>query len=216
MVRGREGLGRPGHASSFSRRVSPEACIIVVPPGMQRVQGKPGAQRTHSLACEMKKHTSKSRQVRRNDPAFPARMVYGLWRALPGVHDLVVTVARAIAKSIRPRTWHQPRGARTTQLHHPHQAPLVSQHPCVHRIPHSTCRDDRDTPLASGRDARTIRLIRSSEKQKYFCVRGLTGIRAARLSGRSLCGRSVGARSLCWSTVFVQRQPLLSIRLTKP
>jgi hypothetical protein len=40
--------------------------------------------RTRSLACKMKKHTSKSPQVLPNNPAFPARRFYGLLRALPG------------------------------------------------------------------------------------------------------------------------------------
>src|SRR6185437_7067154 len=63
-----------------------------------RAQGKPGAQRTHSLACEMKKAHE---QVTTGPPkrsGLPCAMVYGLFCALPGVHDLLVTVARAVRK----------------------------------------------------------------------------------------------------------------------
>jgi hypothetical protein len=58
----------------FSRRDPPEFFMSRVPQ-KQRAQEKPDALRTRSLACESKKHTSKSPQVRRNNPAFPARMV---------------------------------------------------------------------------------------------------------------------------------------------
>ena len=36
-----------------------------------------------------------------NSPAFPARVVYGLFCALPGVHDLVVTVIGAMREHRR-------------------------------------------------------------------------------------------------------------------
>src|SRR6185437_7408727 len=81
--------------------------------------GKAGCSAHPQPRVQIKKHTSKSPQVRRNDPAFPARWFTAYGRALLGVHDLLVTVARAIAKSICPRTWHQPRGARTTRLRRP-------------------------------------------------------------------------------------------------
>src|SRR5271168_1801235 len=48
--------------------------------------------RTRSLACESKKHTSKSPQVRRNAPAFPARLVLTASFALSLVIGLFVTI----------------------------------------------------------------------------------------------------------------------------
>ncbi len=77
------------HGSAFSRRGAPEVCVGNVP---RRTRGRRESRvldRTRSLACELKKHTSKSPQVRRNHPAFPARWCYGLWRALPGETGLV-------------------------------------------------------------------------------------------------------------------------------
>jgi hypothetical protein len=44
----------------------PGFCIIIVPLKIQRAQGMPDAQRTRSLACNGRKHASKSPQVRRN------------------------------------------------------------------------------------------------------------------------------------------------------
>jgi hypothetical protein len=38
----------------------------------------PGARRTHSLACEVKKHTSVVTTGSPDTPAFPAQWFYGL------------------------------------------------------------------------------------------------------------------------------------------
>jgi hypothetical protein len=43
------------HTPAFSRHEAPERCIMVSPLAKQRAQGKPGARRTRSLACEMNK-----------------------------------------------------------------------------------------------------------------------------------------------------------------
>jgi hypothetical protein len=45
----------------------------VKPSEIQRAQGMPGARCTRSLACKIKKHTSKSPRSRRIHPAFPAQ-----------------------------------------------------------------------------------------------------------------------------------------------
>jgi hypothetical protein len=55
-------------------------------------------ERTRSLACNKEKHASKSPQVRRNDPAFPAQWFYGVSRALLGVPGFLATVALRIAR----------------------------------------------------------------------------------------------------------------------
>ena len=63
----------------------------------------PGARRTHSLARKDKQSVrANSPQVRRNHPALPARWLYGLLRALPGVSGLVATVAREIVHELDP------------------------------------------------------------------------------------------------------------------
>jgi hypothetical protein len=46
---------------------------VLIPSRKQRAQGKPGARRTHSLACEVKKHTSVVTTGPPDTPAFPAQ-----------------------------------------------------------------------------------------------------------------------------------------------
>src|SRR6185437_15204411 len=89
---------------------------------------------------------------------LPCAMVYGLFCALPGVHDLLVTVARAIAerhhrelgtsqgvpepRSFAVRVWRRSStGANTSTASHPAR------------------RDDRGAPLMPGRDGDRMRMI---------------------------------------------------------
>jgi len=51
---------------------------------------------TRSLVCEVKKHTSKSLQVKPNKRHSPRDGVNAYFRALPGVRDVLVTVACGI------------------------------------------------------------------------------------------------------------------------
>ena len=64
----------------------------------QRARGKPGAGRTRSLACKMKKHTSGSHyRFDRAGPGLPRASGFnGFLRALPGVRDVLVTVVGAM------------------------------------------------------------------------------------------------------------------------
>ena len=60
----------------------------------------PGVPCTRSLVCEKQKHTSKSPQVHRIDPAFPHAIGFnGFLRALPGEPGFVATIAREIITS---------------------------------------------------------------------------------------------------------------------
>src|SRR5216683_7733213 len=56
----------------------------------------PGAQCTHSLACEMgNKHTSNSPQVHRDHPAFPHAMVLTAYFVLSPVSEFVLSPSSA-------------------------------------------------------------------------------------------------------------------------
>src|SRR5262249_40469239 len=93
---------------------------------------------------------------------FPAYL-----RALPGVHDLLVTVACGIVTR---------KLSTSPGVPGPHDFAVRSsraRRTRCQRPPHpaSTFRDDRDTPLASRRDGRTMTLIWGSDKEKYFCER---------------------------------------------
>src|SRR6266481_9509692 len=71
--------------SAISRREAPEFLQKTVRPEKQRAQGMPGAQCTHSLACEINKaHERSHHRYTGINPAFPARWFYGLLRDLPG------------------------------------------------------------------------------------------------------------------------------------
>jgi hypothetical protein len=75
--------------------IAPESCIACLP---QKTEGAGNARcfsRTHSLMCSGRKHMSSHYRLAVS-PAFPARWFSGLLRALPGVHDLSVTVARRL------------------------------------------------------------------------------------------------------------------------
>jgi hypothetical protein len=64
-------------------------------------------------------------------------------------------------------TWRLQGRARTTQFRRPQDAPLVSQHIHVHRIPHHV-RDDRDTPLLSARNGTNKSLFSEKRKRNIF------------------------------------------------
>jgi hypothetical protein len=78
-------------AQSDPRRNGARVMLDGVPPN-ERAQGRPGAGCTRSLACKSKKHTSKSPQVHRIEPAFPAQWLYGLLRDLPGEPGFLATI----------------------------------------------------------------------------------------------------------------------------
>jgi hypothetical protein len=89
--------------------------------------------RTRSLACEMKKHTSKSTTGSPVAPAFPARRFYGFLRALLGDRALLppsqATMQNIVARLISASGYQD----HTTS---PSAAsPLVSWRYRVHRIP---------------------------------------------------------------------------------
>src|SRR6185437_11126148 len=109
-------------------------------------------------------------------------MVYDLFCALPGVHDLLVTVIGAMRKHCRQLGTSQgvpePRSfaVRISAARQP--APTRPPHPAPRVVTiamRPSCRD---------RTARTIRLILYSEKQNYFSQMDLTGIRRPRPVGQ--------------------------------
>ena len=63
------------HTSTLPRRHHVRALNIARPEKSEGAGNAGRVRRTRSLACKIKKHASKSPQVRRNTPAFPARMV---------------------------------------------------------------------------------------------------------------------------------------------
>ena len=146
-----------GCVSAFSRHVLPEACGSFRPLEKKRAQGKPGARCTRGLVCKLCKEM-RTRAYRSSGgiPAFPARWLDGLLRALPG--------ERAFLPPSPAEAWLlanlAPASRRQDHTTSPYaSAALVSHSSRVHRIP-PRVRDDRDPPLSSGETGRVRRPIR--------------------------------------------------------
>ena len=142
--------------------------------------------RTRSLACEMKVAHEQVTTGPPKQSGLPCAMVYGLFWALPGVHDVLVTVARAIAER------HHRELGTSQGVPEPHSFAVrvgIVRLMMPPRPPHPrlTSRDDRDTPSASEAGCTTHTLICASEKQNYFYARCLTGFLGVHSSGKSLC-----------------------------
>src|SRR5580704_9858048 len=81
-----------GHTFAFPQRISPGSCMSL--PSQERGRRECrvfGC--TRSPVCKCRKHTSVVTADEAETSTFPAQWFGGLLRALPGVHDLLVTVA---------------------------------------------------------------------------------------------------------------------------
>jgi len=132
-------------------------------------------------------------------PAFPARWFDGLYVISP-VNHLVCHRHRRDAQA-SSATWRQSLGAPgphdfAVRLRAARQSGTSASTASPPQV-----RDDRETSLCNEarcamRDARTIQPILHFEKQKYFWVQGLTGIRRPRPSGKSIRDRTT---KHCWN-----------------
>src|SRR5882672_10922753 len=91
---------REGMPSLSRGAMRPRFCINFTLLDKRRAQGKPGADCTRGRAQEC---TSRP-QGNRINPAFPARMGYGLLRALPGVTSSLAPVALGLTMHPKPRS----------------------------------------------------------------------------------------------------------------
>ena len=93
--------GQARHKASFPRHEMPglyQACR----PELWRAQGMPGASRTRSLVCEMKKHTSKVTTGRAEQSGIPCAMVLPLIPRSPRSAGLV-SLRRSSISAFRPK-----------------------------------------------------------------------------------------------------------------
>jgi hypothetical protein len=169
------------HVRIPAARFAPESCIDSVPRKAEGA-GKTGCWLHPRPRVQCRKHTSYSPQVQPERPGLPCAMVYGLWRALPGVRDLIVTVAcRSSPASLAPAQGCQDH----TSL--PSAAPITRQSMWQASIATRLAFVTTRPPLCSSRDCVTIIINYGKTKAKYFLQRGWTGIRKVHLSGKSLC-----------------------------
>ena len=153
-----------GHGFAFSRRDTPELCVIFHPPRNQRAQGRPGACCTRGLACDLRKQNcTRAYRAAENTPAFPAQWLYGLLRALPGERLFCLRRLRELPiASLTPA----PRRPNHTTSPYASGA-YVYRALSVHRIsPH--VRDDREAPLICRETGGVMRLIWVRTKAEYF------------------------------------------------
>jgi len=106
----------------------------------------PGARRTRSLACRMKKaHERRHQQVRQDNPAFPAQLVLTAYNALSPVTGLFCH--RRFCGNCFPRKLDTSAGVRTNTALPYALAPLVVRHHRVHCIPPQRWLTLRNAPL---------------------------------------------------------------------
>ena len=171
-----------GYDSVFSRRLSPELCITITHRKYRgrregRVTAAPGA-----LAPEKLREGRVTTGTGGDTPAFPAQW-FTAYFALSSVNQrLPPSFSRIILRENLAPAW--ARQDHTT-------SPSAWRRSSVGAFASTAARLTFVTiairPSASRRDARTIRLIWVSGKQKYFCARELTGFRACGPSGKSAC-----------------------------
>jgi hypothetical protein len=146
---------------------------------------------TRSLVCDGRKHTSVVTADEAETPTFPARWFYRLWRALPGVHDLVVTVvSRNVSRDLAPAQGCQ----NHTLLLYAH-ALHVRQCVRVHRIPPHD-RDDAFAPLHRGGTIAENHVFMKFGR-RIFCAGGAGQTRLISDSQNLICpsGKSVAGRA---------------------
>jgi hypothetical protein len=153
---------------------------------MKRAQGTPDAGRTREPCVQKTVHSRarKQRQGSRNNRRS-LRNGLRLIRVLLGAPGFLATVALAnVCERLIPASGDRDRtispSARMLSSARERCGILTSIASRLH------VRDDRDTPLRSRRDARTIRMIWVSDKEKYFSPQGLTSFRKISPSGKSL------------------------------
>ena len=102
----------------------------------------PGARCARSLACKIKKHTSKVTTVTPGSPGIPRAMVLTVSFGISPVIGFIVTVIGGVASTnLTPASRRQDHTTSPSA-----SVPFVSSTISVHRIP-SRVRDDREPPL---------------------------------------------------------------------
>src|SRR5260370_42151271 len=121
----------------------------------------PGAQCTHSLACEIDKaHERSHHRYTGNNPAFPAQWFYGLLRALPGDQACLTPSPALLLADLTPAS------GRQNDTTSPYATSAIRQRRRrVHRIPPRV--DDVAQRPSVGRDQIAIVLICPRRQAKF-------------------------------------------------
>jgi hypothetical protein len=149
---------------------------------------------TRSLACKMKKHTSKSTTGSPVHAGFPRAIGFnGLLRALPGVRDVLVTVISAmqsIVANLTPAKGRQDHTTSPSAL-----MPLVLRHDQRPSHPALNVRDAAYAPLVECGTRRVKPRLLIFRKKNIF----------ARATGQPIQRLIVGRISIFRAAIFVMR-----------
>jgi hypothetical protein len=177
---------RAGHMHhALAARIAPEFPQTFFPRTTEGAGNAGVISITRSLACSERKHTSKVTTGESRHAAFPARWFYGFLRALPGVHDVLVTVA-CRSQRVRPAradiallTDLTPAKGRQDHTTSPSASTsLVWQHQRVHRIPRPTLVTIAKRPSLRARDGAVNRADLGVSAMAHGC---------GRLARRAIC-----------------------------
>jgi hypothetical protein len=162
------------HDFAISRPDMPEVCQKFPHPSQPEGAGNTGRSMHPQPRVRNKtKHTSKSPQVRRNDPAFPAQWLYDLFRALSGDRAFLSPSPRNAkhCRELTPASRRQDHAALSSADRRIRHVRLLRPSP-----PAPNVRDDRDTPLLGrARDARKLLLICPTSQANLLRHNGTTG-----------------------------------------
>jgi len=108
---------RTGYTPAFSRRISPELCIMPSPPEIQRAQGRPGGRCTRGPRARKIARGALTSGTGGYTPAFPAQW-FTAYFALSSVNQLLPPSPSQDLWSLST-TWRLHGRARTTRLRRP-------------------------------------------------------------------------------------------------
>src|SRR5260370_14176612 len=130
----------------------------------------PGAQCTHSLACEIDKaHERSHHRYTGNHPAFPAHWFYGLLRAVPGDQACLTPSPALLIADLTPASGRQNHTTSPSA-----SARFVKRTARVHRIPPRVDDVAQRPSFGTGRDGYASDL--GQVKTNIFLISGLDTI----------------------------------------
>jgi hypothetical protein len=176
------------HNSAFPPRDAPE--FLKNKALKSRAQGKPGAQCTRGLACELKSTRASPPQVHRNHLRLSLRDGFnGFLRSLPGDRALLSPSPAEVTTSLIPASGYQNATTSPSAI-----GAFVSCAIRVHRIPRPTSVTIAIRPSSGCGMAGILLLILSARKAKNFLAHDWTTQITLRRLANSAFWRNRGAR----------------------
>jgi hypothetical protein len=186
------------NSRDLAARFAPELCMIVLPPDRGgrrecRVKASPMARLQQRKQAAVTTGSARSSGI-------PCAMALRLIRALLGAPGFLATVCATTRKHVAHG--YQRRGIRTTRF----RRPRCVVRPCMRHTlrhiastaSHLACRDDRETPLLSRRDAPTETQFLERRKRNFPARRARSGDRIVSTRKMSFSARAIAAQIWDW------------------